>query len=135
MNNSDSFNELIQSLTIPVSEMFRDPTYFLAIRENVIPFLKTYPSIKIWVAGCSTGEEVYSLAILLREEGMLERTAIYATDINPKSLKRAEQGLLSSKVIAKFEKNYQKAGGMQPLSNYYSVVGNDVMSNRKLERR
>ena len=85
--------QLLQYLTIPVSEMFRDPGYFLALREQVVPLLHTYPSLKIWVAGCSTGEEVYSLAILLHEEELLERTMIYATDINPHSLEKAEQVL------------------------------------------
>ncbi|MDO8385971.1 MAG: CheR family methyltransferase, partial [Polaromonas sp.] len=77
------FMQLLQYLTIPVSEMFRDPSFFLALRQQVLPVLRTYPSLKIWVAGCSTGEEVYSLAILLKEEGLLERSLIYATDINP----------------------------------------------------
>ncbi|WP_282183943.1 CheR family methyltransferase, partial [Brucella pituitosa] len=81
-----AFMQLLQYLTIPVSEMFRDPEHFLAIRQEVVPILKTYPSLKIWIAGCSTGEEVYSMAILLREEGLLDRTIIYATDINPRSL-------------------------------------------------
>src|SRR3989338_4202200 len=84
------FSEFLQYLTIPVSEMFRDPAYFRSIRANVIPILKTFPSLKIWIAGCSTGEEAYSFAILLKEEGLLDRTIIYATDINPKSLKKAK---------------------------------------------
>ena len=83
MHDAGAFSQLLQFLTIPVTEMFRDPEYYLAIRQQVVPFLKTYPSLKIWVAGCSTGEEVYSLAILLHEEGLLERSLIYATDINP----------------------------------------------------
>ena len=77
------FPALLDFLTVQVSEMFRDPAYFRALREQVVPLLRTYPSLKVWVAGCSTGEEVYSLAILLREEGLLARTLIYATDINP----------------------------------------------------
>ena len=80
--------------------MFRDPSHFLAIRQEVVPLLKTYPSIKIWIAGCSTGEEVYSMAILLREEGLLERTIIYATDINPASLDKAKQGIFSQRIAA-----------------------------------
>ena len=75
--------------------MFRDPAYFLALRQEVIPFLKTYPSLKIWIAGCSTGEEVYSMAILLKEEGLLDRSIIYATDINPESLDRARKGVFA----------------------------------------
>ena len=80
--------------------MFRDPAYFRALREQVVPLLRTYPSLKIWVAGCSTGEEVYSLAILLREEGLLERTLIYATDINPQALQKAEAGVYDVDRIA-----------------------------------
>ena len=83
LHEPNGFAQLLQYLTIPVTEMFRDPEYFLAVREQVAPFLRTYPSLKIWVAGCSTGEEVYSLAILLKEEGLLERSIVYATDINP----------------------------------------------------
>ncbi|PSJ19994.1 chemotaxis protein CheR, partial [Halomonas sp. ND22Bw] len=83
----------LQYLTIPVSEMFRDPSYFLTLRQQVVPVLQTYPSVKVWVAGRSTGEEAWSLAILLREEGLLERTQIYATDINPSSLDKARQGI------------------------------------------
>ena len=95
--DATAFMELLQYLTIPVSDMFRDPGYFLAQREQVVPLLRTYPSLKVWVAGCSTGEEVYSLAILLREEGLLERTILYATDINPQSLERARQGIFPIK--------------------------------------
>ena len=95
LHDPTAFMQLLQLLTIPVSEMFRDPSHFLAIRQEVVPLLKTYPSIKIWIAGCSTGEEVYSMAILLREEGLLDRTIIYATDINPRSLEKAKQGIFS----------------------------------------
>jgi len=104
------FMELLQYLTIPVSEMFRDPSYYLALREQVVPVLRTYPSLKIWVAGCSTGEEVYSLAILLREEGLLERsisdyyTAAYDSAIMDKSLKDhvtfADHSLATDSVFA-----------------------------------
>ncbi|MEG0246600.1 MAG: CheR family methyltransferase, partial [Pseudomonas sp.] len=95
LHDPGMFMQLLQFLTIPVSEMFRDPSHFLALRNEVVPLLRTWPSIKIWIAGCSTGEEVYSMAILLREEGLLERTIIYATDINPHSLDRAKQGIYS----------------------------------------
>ena len=77
IHDSAAFMQLLQFLTIPVSEMFRDPSYFLALRQEVVPFLRTYPSLKLWVAGCSTGEEVYSLAILLHEEGLLELSLIH----------------------------------------------------------
>ena len=96
LGSTDCFYDLLQSLTIPVSEMFRDPSYYQSIREKVIPVLKTYPSLNVWVAGCGTGEEVYSLAILLLEENLLERATIYATDINPKNLETARQGIYSN---------------------------------------
>jgi len=116
------FAQLLQFLTIPVSEMFRDPAYFLALRRQVVPVLHTYPSIKVWVAGCSTGEEVYSLAILLREEGLLERALIYATDINPASLDKARQGIFSLDAVRGFTANYQRAGGQRAFSDYYTAA-------------
>ncbi|CAN5491036.1 chemotaxis protein CheR [soil metagenome] len=116
------FGRLLQFLTIPVSEMFRDPAYFLALREQVVPVLHTYPSIKIWVAGCSTGEEAYSLAILLREEGLLKRTQIYATDINPASLEKARQGIFPLEAVRGYTANYQRSGGRQAFSDYYTAA-------------
>ena len=113
------FTRLLQYLTIPVSEMFRDPSYFLALRRQVVPVLHTYPSIKVWVAGCSTGEEVYSLAILLREEGLLDRSRIYATDINFASLDKARQGIFALDTLQKYTVNYQRAGGTRAFSDYY----------------
>lgn len=116
------FMQLLQYLTIPVSEMFRDPTFFRALREQVLPVLQTYPSLKIWIAGCSTGEEAYSLAILLREEGLLERTLIYATDINAQSLNKARQGIFPLNRIQGYTANYQQAGGQQAFSDYYTAA-------------
>jgi chemotaxis methyl-accepting protein methylase len=92
LHDPTAFMQLLQLLTIPVSEMFRDPSHFLAIRKEVVPLLRTYPSLKVWIAGCSTGEEVYSMAILLREEGLLDRTIIYATDINRVRWTRPSRG-------------------------------------------
>lgn len=117
-----TFTRLLQYLTIPVSEMFRDPSYFLALRRQVVPVLHTYPSIKVWVAGCSTGEEVYSIAILLREEGLLERSQIYATDINPASLDKARQGIFALETLQKYTINYQRAGGTRAFSDYYTAA-------------
>jgi len=134
LHQSKGFDELLQFLTIPVSEMFRDPSFFLAIREKVVPILKTYPSLKIWVAGCSTGEEVYSLAILLQEEGLLERTIIYATDINPRSLEKAEMGVYDLERAQKFTLNYQKSGGKRSLSDYYTAAFDSVKFKGDLKR-
>lgn len=122
LHDPTAFMQLLQFLTIPVSEMFRDPSHFLAIRQEVVPLLKTYPSIKIWIAGCSTGEEVYSMAILLREEGLLERTIIYATDINPNSLDKAKQGIFSLENVRAYTHNYQQAGGKQSFADYYTAA-------------
>jgi len=116
------FAQLLQYLTIPVSEMFRDPAYFLALRRQVVPVLHTYPSLTVWVAGCSTGEEVFSLAILLREEGLLERTRIYATDINPASLEKARQGIFPLESVRNYTANYQRAGGQRAFSDYYTAA-------------
>ena len=126
------FTRLLQYLTIPVSEMFRDPTFFLALREQVCPVLATYPSIKVWIAGCSTGEEVYSVAILLREEGLLDRSLIYATDINPNSLDKARQGIFSMNRIQSHTVNYQKAGGKAAFSDYYSAAYNAAIFDKTL---
>ena len=134
LHDSECFYDLLQSLTIPVSEMFRDPTYFLALREKVIPHLKTYSSLKIWVAGCSTGEEVYSLAILLQEEDLLERTTVYATDINQRSLEKSEKGVLRLDMIPKFTQNYQESGGKRSLSDYYTDSFDSVTFNSSLKK-
>lgn len=121
LHDAAVFPVLLDYLTVQVSEMFRDPDYFRALREEVVPLLRTYPSLKVWVAGCSTGEEVYSLAILLREEGLLERTLVYATDINPHALKRAEAGVYELDRIANFTLNHQKSGARSSLSDYYTA--------------
>ncbi|KPY69406.1 Chemotaxis protein methyltransferase CheR [Pseudomonas syringae pv. syringae] len=120
LHDPAAFMQLLQILTIPVSEMFRDPSHFLAIRNEVVPVLRTYPSLKVWIAGCSTGEEVYSTAILLREEGLLERTIIYATDINPSSLEKAKQGIFSMDNVRAYAENYRKAGGQRDFAEYYT---------------
>lgn len=126
------FMQLLEYLTIPVSEMFRDPPFFLALRRQVIPRLLTYPSLKIWIAGCSTGEEAYSLAVLLREEGLLERTLIYATDINAKSLDKARQGIFSLGSIQGHTANYQQAGGKQAFSEYYTAAYDSAIFDKSL---
>jgi chemotaxis protein methyltransferase CheR len=126
------FQALLQFLTIPVSEMFRDPSYYLALRRDVVPLLQTYPSIKVWVAGCCTGEEVYSLAILLHEEGLLERTILYATDINHASLDKARQGIFPMGSVQLFTANYQASGGTAAFSDYYTAAYNAVRFDRTL---
>jgi chemotaxis protein methyltransferase CheR len=112
--------------------MFRDPGFFLALRAQVLPVLATYPSIKIWVAGCSTGEEPYSLAILLREEDLLERAILYATDINHASLDKARAGIFNLDHMQAFTRNYQKAGGTRSFSDYYTAAYGGALFDKSL---
>ncbi|WP_109585481.1 CheR family methyltransferase [Cupriavidus plantarum] len=116
------FARLLQYLTVQVSEMFRDPSYFRAIREHVVPVLQTYPSVNVWVAGCSSGEELWSLAILFEEEGLAERTVFYATDINPEALVAARAGVYDAGRLRVFGENYLAAGGRRSLSDYYHAA-------------
>jgi chemotaxis protein methyltransferase CheR len=129
------FSALLAQLTVPVSDLFRDPPYFSALRERVLPMLATYPSLKVWVAGCSTGEEVYSLAILLHEAGLLERSVIYATDINPEALQTAEAGVYAIARAADFTRNYQQASGSGSLADYYTAAYGHIVFDRQLRSR
>lgn len=126
---------LLQYLTVQVSEMFRDPHYFRAIREHVVPVLATYPSIKVWVAGCSTGEEAYSFAVLLHEEGLLPRTILYATDINGQSLKAAEAGVYELERMRQFTENHRLSGGKGSLSDYYHAAHGHAVMDPQLRRK
>lgn len=128
------FTELLRYLTVQVSDLFRDPSYFRSIREKVVPYLQTYPSLKVWVAGCATGEEAYSLAIVFAEEGLLDRTLIYATDINSDSLRAAEEGVYEVERFARFTENYQLAGGRASLSDYYTARYSSAVLDRKLKK-
>jgi chemotaxis protein methyltransferase CheR len=127
--------ELLSYLTIQVSDLFRDPAYFLALRESVIPHLRTYPSLKVWIAGCSAGEELYSLVILFREEGLEDRTMFYGTDINPRALERAEAGVYDMESIPRFTENHRKAGGKSSLSDYYTAAYGSAVLDKSLRRR
>ncbi len=128
------FHELLSYLTVQVSEMFRDPGFYRALRERVVPLLGTYPSLKVWVAGCGTGEEVYSLAILLREEGLLDRTLIYATDINPEALRKAEAGVYELERMASFSASYRSAAGRASLADYYTAGYGAAVLDKTLRR-
>jgi chemotaxis protein methyltransferase CheR len=127
--------ELLAYLTVQVSELFRDPAYFRAVREHVVPHLRTYPSLKVWVAGCSAGEELYSLAILFREEGLEERTLFYGTDINPDALRRAEAGVYEADRVPLFTENHRRAGGKSSLSDYYTAAYGSAVFDRTLRKR
>jgi chemotaxis protein methyltransferase CheR len=135
LRDRDLFTRLLTQLTVPVSDLFRDPGYFRALREHVLPLLATYPSTKVWVAGCSTGEEVYSLAILLEEAQLLERTLIYATDINPEALRTAESGVYAMDRVPAFTRNYQRASGVRTLADYYTAAYGHMVFDRRLRSR
>ncbi len=122
LHDTQMLPRLLGYLTIQVSEMFRDPSYFQAIREQVVPHLRTYPSLKIWIAGCSGGEELYSLVILFREEGLESRTIFYATDISQEALRTAEAGVYTLDRIQLFTENHRKSGGKSSLSDYYNAA-------------
>lgn len=126
--------ELLQDLSITVTEMFRDQDFYRSIREKVIPILKTYPFIKIWHAGCATGEEAYSMAIILQEEGLYDRTTIYATDFNQRVLNVAKEGIFSNKLMAEYTSNYQLSGGKESFSNYYTASYDNVIMNQALKK-
>lgn len=128
------FEWFLESVTVNVTEMFRDPDFYKELRTNVIPTLASYPTIKIWHAGCATGEEVYSMAILLNEAGLLNRTRIYATDINPVNLEKARQGIISSQHLNKYTSNYRQAGGTHEFSAYYTARHNHAILDAALRR-
>jgi chemotaxis protein methyltransferase CheR len=133
LHDPTRFRALLEFLTVPVTDMFRDPAYFRSLRERIVPILKTYPSLKFWIAGCSTGEEVYSLAILLREEGLLSRSLIYATDINPQTLESAQAGVYPVDRIAGFTDNHRKSGARSSLSDYYTAAYDRAVFDKSLK--
>lgn len=132
LKDAGAFGQLLQMLTVPVTQMFRDPEFFRALREQVVPVLKTYPSPKIWVAGCCTGEEALSLAIILHEEGVLERSLIHATDINPLVLDKARLGVYPLLNMEQYGANYTDAGGLGSLDEYYTVEHATVRFDARL---
>jgi len=132
--NDEAFASiLLQDLSINVTEMFRDPGFYRSLREKVIPILKTYPFIKIWHAGCSTGEEAYSMAIVLQEEGLADRTTIYATDFNQHVLNHGKEGIFSNRLMKEYTANYQLSGGKESFSEYYTSDDNNVIMNHSLK--
>ncbi len=128
------FNLILKDFSINVTEMFRDPSFYKRLRDEIIPILKTYPFIKIWHAGCSSGEEVYSMAIILMEEGLYDRTQIYATDFNHQILMKAKEGIYPISKIKEFTLNYQKAGGTRSFSDYYMAKYESVIFNNDLKK-
>jgi len=134
LTDQSFFGALLLDMTINVTEMFRDPTFYLTLREKVIPVLKTYPFFKIWHAGCATGEEVYSMAILLEEENLLKNVMIYATDIDEVVLKKAREGIYELDRIKEYTKNYQKAGGTGSFSDYYTANHRAAIMDSRLKK-
>ena len=132
LHDPECMERLLLDLSINVTSMFRDPTFYVAFREKLVPLLRTYPFTRIWVAGCSTGEEVYSLAILLHEAGVYERTRIYATDINESVLESARAGVFPLDKMREYTQNYIKAGGQQAFSEYYLAKYDGAQFQRSL---
>ena len=129
------WTRLLQFLTVQYSELFRDPSYFLTLRRHVMPVLATYPSPRVWIAGCSTGEELYSIAIVLAEEKLLDRATIYATDINGTALQQAEQGIFALDRLPGFSAAYLQAGGTRSLSDYYTAAYGGALFDKRLRQK
>jgi chemotaxis protein methyltransferase CheR len=122
LHNSACLERFLLGLSVHVTSMFRDPSFYLTFRNQVVPLLRTYPFIRIWHAGCSTGEEVYSMAILMQEEGLYHRCRFYATDMNEVVLKKARAGIFHLDLMQEYTQNYLKAGGKHSFSEYYTAA-------------
>ena len=134
LHQPEVMERVLLDLSVNVTAMFRDPTFYQAFREKVVPVLRTYPFIRIWHAGCSTGEEVYSMAILLREEGLYDRARIYATDINEVVLRRARSAIFPLEKMQEYTQNYLKAGGRRSFSEYYTAMYDGALFDQTLTR-
>ena len=134
LHDADSMERLLLDLSVNVTAMFRDPSFYKEFRERVIPMLRTYPFIRIWHAGCSTGEEVFSMAILLEEEGLYDRARLYATDINDVVLQRAKQGIFPLDRMQEYTENYLRAGGKRSFSEYYTAKYDGALFSPALTR-
>ncbi|HEX2969871.1 MAG TPA: protein-glutamate O-methyltransferase CheR [Bacteroidales bacterium] len=132
--DSEFFSTLLLDLSLNVTEMFRDPRFFRAVREKIIPLLRTYPFLKIWHAGCSSGEEVYSMAIVLREEGLLERSLIYATDFNQAVVQKASDAIYPLDKMKEYADNYYKSGGKALFQDYFTISYDSVMVDQSLKK-
>ncbi len=132
--NPDSFGKLLRRLTVNVTQMFRDPEFYRALRQFVLPELKLKPMVKIWHAGCATGEEAYSLAILLKEEGFYEKCCIYATDMDDASLSAAREGIYPAGLMKEYTLNYNRAGGSASFSDYYTAKYNLAVLKPELKK-
>jgi chemotaxis protein methyltransferase CheR len=134
VNESSFFQQFLNEITINVTEMFRDPAFYLSVRKNVLPYLGSWPHIKVWNAGCSSGEETYSFAIMLQEENLYGRSFLYGTDINSKVLDQAKDGIYDLRQIKTYTSNYIEAGGKASLSDYYHAAYDACIFNSGLKK-
>lgn len=134
VNDHDFFEEFIVQITVNVTEMFRDPLFYIALREKVIPYLASFPRLKVWNAGCSTGEELYSFAILLKLEGFLERSFLYGTDINPQVLETAKKAIYSLSSMKVYSENYHNAGYKGSLADFYTAQYDAAAISNELKK-
>lgn len=134
LNDPATFQQFIETITVNVTELFRDPSFYKMLGEKVLPTLASYPIIKIWHAGCSSGEEVYSMCILLHEAGLLQRTRIYATDINPSNLKKSIAGIIPLHLMKDYTTNYIQAGGKYEFSDYYTARYNKALIKNEIRK-
>lgn len=135
LHDRELFADVIEGLTVRVTELFRDPSIYLAIRERVVPLLRTYPSLKVWHAGCATGEEAYTLAILLEEEGLAARTQIYATDLSQRAIDQAKEGVYSSQDLIGFARNHGQAGAKSDIGDWLTAAYGSVAMRESLRSR
>lgn len=134
LHDPGAMERLLLALTVNATALFRDPHFYAAFREKVVPFLRTYPFIRFWHAGCSTGEEVYSMAILLEEEGLYEKCRLYATDLNEVVLQKAKESIFSLALMKEYTSNYQKSGGQRSFSEYYTAAYDHALMAPSLKR-
>ncbi|MCJ8154395.1 protein-glutamate O-methyltransferase CheR [Chryseobacterium sp. SSA4.19] len=135
INDPEYLKRFIEEITVNVTEMFRDPQFFKALREKILPQLGTYPLIRIWVAGCSTGEEAYSMAILLKEANLYHKSLIYGTDLNPSVLEKARSGVFPLHQMKLYSENYMLSGGTKDFSDYYTANYDSVRFDKSLQQK
>jgi chemotaxis protein methyltransferase CheR len=135
LHDRGAFTEALEGLTVRVTELFRDPEVYRALRSRVVPLLRTYPLLNVWHAGCATGEEAYSMAILLREEGLGDRTQIYATDLSPHAIDRAKDGVYAARDLLRFTKNHSDSGGRSELADWITAAYDGVAMREPLRRQ
>ncbi|KAF2507090.1 protein-glutamate O-methyltransferase CheR [Flavobacterium zhairuonense] len=134
-SDAEYYKRMVNEITVNVTEMFRDPAFYMVLRKEILPLLGTKPFIRLWHAGCSTGEEVYSMAIMLKEAGLLHKSLIYATDINATVLETAKKGIFPLRMMKEYSQNYRDAGGQEDFSNYYTANYGIAKFNEELAQK